>query len=233
MTFSVTPCLRGLSRCVVAAAVIATTTTVAAQDRTALPAESLGVSSSALRQFLADYEQWTRARAADEAARRRDLLQQLLYIASGNLTAGERAQADAVERELRAALDAAGAAQSTDAEKANVKLVNDFIAAFSSRDMSKVLPFLADDCVYRINETSPPVTGHEGVRMRLASFVEMSDKVQWDILDTYARGPMVINHRIDRFISTTRPLTWEGVGVFFVKDGKIQEWFDYTIRVTR
>ena len=44
---------------------------------------------------------------------------------------------------------------------------------------------------------------------------------------------MVINHRIDRFISTTRPLTWEGVGVFFVKDGKIKEWFDYTIRVER
>jgi limonene-1,2-epoxide hydrolase len=44
---------------------------------------------------------------------------------------------------------------------------------------------------------------------------------------------MVINHRIDRFVSTTRPLTWEGVGVFFVKDGKIREWSDYTIRVER
>ena len=42
---------------------------------------------------------------------------------------------------------------------------------------------------------------------------------------------MVINHRIDRFESKTRPLTWEGVGVFFIKDGKIQEWSDYTIRV--
>ena len=44
---------------------------------------------------------------------------------------------------------------------------------------------------------------------------------------------MVVNHRVDRFVSTTRPLTWEGVGVFFVKDRKIKEWFDYTIRVQR
>jgi limonene-1,2-epoxide hydrolase len=46
-------------------------------------------------------------------------------------------------------------------------------------------------------------------------------------------GPIVINHRIDTFASATRPLTWEGTGVFFVKDGKIKEWFDYTIRTIR
>jgi limonene-1,2-epoxide hydrolase len=42
-----------------------------------------------------------------------------------------------------------------------------------------------------------------------------------------------LNHRIDSFKSTKRPLTWEGIGVFFVKDGKIKEWSDYTIRVQR
>jgi limonene-1,2-epoxide hydrolase len=43
----------------------------------------------------------------------------------------------------------------------------------------------------------------------------------------------VVNHRIDRFLSSTRPLTWEGVGVFYVTNGRIQEWSDYTIRVQR
>ena len=52
------------------------------------------------------------------------------------------------------------------------------------------------------------------------------------MLDTAAAGPIVINHRVDRFM-TSRPLTWEGVGVFFVKDGKIKEWSDYTIKVQR
>ena len=53
------------------------------------------------------------------------------------------------------------------------------------------------------------------------------------ILETFAKGPIVVTHRIDRFASKTRPLTWEGVGVFLVQNGKIKEWFDYTIRVDR
>ena len=84
-----------------------------------------------------------------------------------------------------------------------------------------------------MSETTPPVTGHAGLTERLGSWMQSSDRIVFEILDTYAKGPMVVNHRIDRFESKTRPLTWEGVGVFFVKDGKIQEWSDYTIRVVR
>jgi limonene-1,2-epoxide hydrolase len=127
----------------------------------------------------------------------------------------------------------ASAAEWTDAEKANVKLVNDFCASWSTRDLKQVLPRFADTGVYRMSETTPPVTGHAGITERLGSWMQSSDRIVWEVLDTYAKGPMVINHRIDRFESKTRPLTWEGVGVFFVKDGKIQEWQDYTIRVTR
>lgn len=125
------------------------------------------------------------------------------------------------------------AAQLSDGEKINMKTVADFCAAWSTRDLTKILPFLADDSVYRMTETTPPALGHAGVRERLGSWMETSQQIEFRILETYARGPMVVNHRIDRFVSTTRPLTWEGVGVFFVKDGKIKEWSDYTIRVER
>ena len=57
--------------------------------------------------------------------------------------------------------------------------------------------------------------------------------IEFKILETFAAGSIVMNRRIDSFMSTTRPLTWEGVGVFFIKDSKIKEWSDYTIRVTR
>jgi limonene-1,2-epoxide hydrolase len=120
----------------------------------------------------------------------------------------------------------------TDAEKANVKTVTDFCAAWSTRDLAKVFPFLADDCVYRMSETTAPAHGHEGVSEKLKSWLADSSQVQFRILQTHAAGPIVINHRIDRF-ETSRPLTWEGVGVFFVKDGKIKEWSDYTIRTQR
>jgi len=127
-----------------------------------------------------------------------------------------------------------GAAEGqTEAERANVAVVTAFCAAWSTKDLDKIVPYLADDSVYRMSETTPPAIGHAGVRERLGSWMETSQQIEFRILDTYAKGPMVIAHRIDRFVSTTRPLTWEGVGVFFVKDGKIKEWFDYTIKVQR
>jgi len=127
----------------------------------------------------------------------------------------------------------ASAAERSDAEKANVKLVTDFCASWSTRDLSQVFPRFADSGVYRMSETTPPVTGQAGLTERLGSWMQSSDRITFQILDTFAMGPIVINHRIDTFASKTRPLTWEGVGVFFVKDGKIQEWSDYTIRVVR
>jgi limonene-1,2-epoxide hydrolase len=127
----------------------------------------------------------------------------------------------------------ASAAEWSAAEKANVKLVTDFCASWSTRDLTQVFPRFADTGVYRMSETTPAVTGHAGISERLASWMQSSDRIRFEILDTFASGPIVINHRIDHFESKTRPLTWEGVGVFFIKDGKIQEWSDYTIRVTR
>jgi limonene-1,2-epoxide hydrolase len=122
----------------------------------------------------------------------------------------------------------------SEAERANVQLVGDFCASWSTRDLAKILPRLADDCIYRMSETTPAVTGHAGVTERLGSWMPSSDLgIEFKILETFAAGSIVMNRRIDSFKSTTRPLTWEGVGVFFVRDAKIKEWSDYTIRVTR
>jgi limonene-1,2-epoxide hydrolase len=122
----------------------------------------------------------------------------------------------------------------SDAEKANVQLVGDFCASWSTRDLAKILPRLADDCIYRMSETTPAVTGHAGVTERLGSWMPSSDLgIEFKILETFAAGSIVMNRRIDSFKSTKRPLTWEGIGVFFVRDGKIKEWSDYTIRVAR
>jgi len=128
---------------------------------------------------------------------------------------------------------AAAAAALTPAEDANVTLVREFCASWSTRDLQQILPRLADDCVYRMTETTPPASGHAGITERLGSWMQTSDRIEFSILELYASGPIVITHRIDRFISTTRPLTWEGVGVFFVSNGRIKEWSDYTIRSVR
>jgi limonene-1,2-epoxide hydrolase len=115
-------------------------------------------------------------------------------------------------------------------EKANVQVVNDFLHSVKPKDMSRQAEFLAPEVVYRMTETSPPDRGYAAIAARLKNFVDGADKIEFEILDTQAMGPIVINHRIDRFVSTTSPLIFEGVGVFFLKNGKIVEWTDYTIR---
>lgn len=124
----------------------------------------------------------------------------------------------------------AAAAEPTAQEKANIAVVNAFFDATRPKDAAKALSYMTDDCVYRMTETLPPAKGHEAIAKTLAQFVDHADKISFQIYATCALGPIVINHRLDTFTSKTNPLLFEGVGVFFLKGGKIAEWTDYTIR---
>lgn len=122
------------------------------------------------------------------------------------------------------------AADWTSTEKANVQIVKDFCATWPSHNFDKLMSFFAGNSAYRVTETQEPVKGREAVGERIKSFV---DRVkEFEVLDTLAKGPMVFNERIDHF--TGGPLkSWHGVGVFFLKEGKIVEWYDYTIALDR
>ena len=115
-------------------------------------------------------------------------------------------------------------------EKANVAVVDEFLAALRPKDMSGMAKYLSPACVYRMTETTPPDKGYDAMEQRLREFVNSADQIEIKILSTRAAGPIVINHRIDRFTSSVHPLLFEGVGVFFLADGKIKEWTDYSIR---
>jgi limonene-1,2-epoxide hydrolase len=124
----------------------------------------------------------------------------------------------------------ADAAQSGDADKTGARIVADFCASVSRLDPSAMRPFFADDVVYRMTETTPPIVGVDAV---LETYRKLNaTSIEFKVLETFTAGPIVVNRRVDRFVSA-RPFTWEGVGVFFVKDGKITEWSDYTIRTER
>lgn len=124
----------------------------------------------------------------------------------------------------------AAAAEMTAQEKANVQIVNDFCAAWSAKDLTKILSLFAETGAYRMTETVEPLKGRDAVSARIRPLVDRVDR--FEVLDTFARGPMVVNERIDRF-STGTLKAWHGVGVFFLKDGKIVEWYDYTISTER
>jgi limonene-1,2-epoxide hydrolase len=122
----------------------------------------------------------------------------------------------------------AAAAEPTAAEKANLALVTGFCASFAGRDMSKITAFLADNCVYRVTETTPPVTGKAAIE-RIRTYVERSTKIEFKILESWVKGSVVVNERVDSFVSPQRTNAYHLTGVFFVKDGRIAEWTDYVI----
>ena len=124
----------------------------------------------------------------------------------------------------------AEAAQMNETEKANVKLVEDFCAAWSSKDADKVMAFFSDNPSYRQTELQAPAVGRQAVAEKIAGGVKVA--IKFEVHESWARGPMVINERTDYFDSP-RLKRWRGVGVFLVKDGRIVEWQDFTIeRVT-
>lgn len=120
----------------------------------------------------------------------------------------------------------AEAAEPSATEKANMQVVKDFCAAWPSHDLDRILAFFADNGSYRMTETMDPTKGRDALVARIKQII--NNVTQFEILDTWARGPMVVNERIDRF-TNFQLKSWHGVGVFLVKDGKIVEWYDYTI----
>ena len=122
------------------------------------------------------------------------------------------------------------AADLTSAERANVQVVNDFCAAWPSHDLQKVTSFFADDGAYRMSERQEPSKGRQAFTEKINSF--LGNVVKFEVLETFARGPMVFNERIDHF-QNLNIKSWHGVGVFFLRDPKIVECYDYTIATER
>ncbi len=113
------------------------------------------------------------------------------------------------------------AADWTPDERANVQVINEFCAAWPSHDLAKVISFFADDSAYRMSERQEPAKGRRAVSDKIDSFLR--NVIRFEVLDTFARGPMVFNERIDRFQNLLLR-SWHGVGVFLLRDGKIAEW---------
>ncbi len=98
-------------------------------------------------------------------------------------------------------------------------------------DFDRVARFLADDCTFRASETAAPVKGRQAIVDTLRKMLGSPSKARFDVVQTFARGPIVVNERFDRFTLPTREINWSGVGVFCLRNGVIAEWSDFTIRI--
>ena len=112
------------------------------------------------------------------------------------------------------------------AEKANVKVVNEFIAAWSNPD--KAATFLAPEASVRMVEDQPAIVGQKAVADAFKGFMTPGVTLTVKTLRTTVHGPVVMNKRIDTMKTAGKPdQVFPVVGVFIVKNGKITEWTDY------
>ena len=85
-----------------------------------------------------------------------------------------------------------------------------------------------DDCVVRMSENKPALTGKTALGQGFADLLK-SGRYGIKSLSTFARGPLVANDRVDWKIEDggKRGAEFPIAGVFVVRGGKIQEWSDY------
>ncbi len=127
----------------------------------------------------------------------------------------------------------ATAAEWTPLERANVKVVNDFIAArvalrnaHASKDEwdRKMGEFAIDNLMFTVHAV--------GNFVPLAKIPEGPGPfthIEMKIGETFAKGPIVMHERVDIMSFANRPdSTGHLVGVFALKDGKIHEWLEYS-----
>jgi limonene-1,2-epoxide hydrolase len=118
------------------------------------------------------------------------------------------------------------AAEWTAEEQANVKVVNDLIAAFVARDAAKIAALFTDDATFVVG---PPGKLPAPRKPDFSRLVENASSVEMKIGETFALGSIVMHDRHDRIISLQRKLVGRWVGVYALRDGKIAQWIDYTL----
>ena len=126
------------------------------------------------------------------------------------------------------------AAEMSDAENANVKVVSDMVAtwdiaaASDPPDIAKLRTYFAEDCAFRLRPTDQTATrGLSVIEETMKRVTANGQKVQHELLDRFARGPVVAVEKLNHFVTPEKTRTSHVVAVFILKDGKIAEWTEY------
>jgi limonene-1,2-epoxide hydrolase len=131
-----------------------------------------------------------------------------------------------------AASDAVGAEVSPamkEHEKANLELVNEFCASWESMDVDKITSYLDDKLTFRMIEGMPRVEGKAAMAEAMKGFLATRSKARFEVMRSAAMGNLVINERIDHFTREDGEDAFHVTGFFFVNNGKVVEWQDYTM----
>lgn len=125
------------------------------------------------------------------------------------------------------------ASQFTAIERRNAAVIRDFLAGWEGADATMLSGLCHETVIARPTAHNPKVAALSG-RTALHDFAARvftgGTTVKFKVLDTAAKGPIVVNNRIDRLIRAAGPTTdVYYFGVFLLVDGRIAEWSDYEV----
>lgn len=131
------------------------------------------------------------------------------------------------------AAPAMAAEEQTPGEAANVKLVKDFCGTWSAKDFDPDVAakaYFTPDAHVRVLDSQPFVVGPAAIAAAFKPFLTHGERFSVKFLSVFAKGPLVVTHRIDTQVQAGQPdKPMEVVGVFLVNQGRIKEWTDYLI----
>jgi len=112
-----------------------------------------------------------------------------------------------------------------------IEVVRRFCAAWGDNlGASELAAFFTDDAVYH-NIPLTPVIGREAIGHSIASFIRPGapgiESIEFRIVNIAANGAVVMTERIDVFKLPHKSFELPVMGIFEVRDGKINAWRDY------
>jgi limonene-1,2-epoxide hydrolase len=112
-----------------------------------------------------------------------------------------------------------------------IQVVRRFCAAWSDNAAAAELAaFFSDNAVYH-NIPLAPVTGRQAIANNFATFIRPGvpgvEGLALHLVNIVAEGPIVMTERVDVFKVPNKSFELRVMGVFEVRDGKIDAWRDY------
>ena len=111
-------------------------------------------------------------------------------------------------------------------EKANIQVVNDFIAAWNAKDGAKAMSLFADDARFAVGAIGKTPAFR---KPDFAATIKSASSIQMTITPgtTWARGPVVTHERVDDIQLPQRRLQGKYIAVFTLRDRKIVDFIDF------
>lgn len=114
-------------------------------------------------------------------------------------------------------------------EVPNETLVNNFCRDWSLQDAQALSKYLADDLTYQIAPGQPLIQSFQQFVDQMGGWMKGLETIEWEIIRSYAVGPLVLNERIDHFNAPEggTSMHFHIAGHFLIEDGKIKVWKDW------